>query len=312
MCRKIVFSVIIPHKNVPHLLQRCLNSIPRREDIQIIVVDDNSDADKVDFVNFPGINDPFVEVVFGKNEDGRKGAGYARNLGLEQAKGKWLLFADADDFFTENAFDYLFAYVDSEHEIIYYKVTSCYSDTYKKANRDKGVNSLIDNYVHKIKKSEDKIRYRHLPPWCKMIQLKLIRRESIRFEEVIAANDRMFSIYSGHLSHSVMAIDKVIYCITVNKGSIGHTLSIDNLTSKYITTLRCNRFVRSIGKGYCQYSVLPDLYLSSKLNISTFYKFLKLAIYYKANPFVGISRSVSSAIFSYKERKNNRKYIVKY
>jgi cellulose synthase/poly-beta-1,6-N-acetylglucosamine synthase-like glycosyltransferase len=62
----INYSIIIPHKNIPQLLQRCLDSIPRREDVQIIVVDDNSDANKVDFANFPGLNDPYVEVVFVK------------------------------------------------------------------------------------------------------------------------------------------------------------------------------------------------------------------------------------------------------
>jgi len=40
------FSIIIPHKNIPDLLMRCLKSIPVSEDIQLIVVDDNSaDAD---------------------------------------------------------------------------------------------------------------------------------------------------------------------------------------------------------------------------------------------------------------------------
>ena len=39
-------SIIIPHYNIPDLLMRCLKSIPISEDIQVIVVDDNSpDAD---------------------------------------------------------------------------------------------------------------------------------------------------------------------------------------------------------------------------------------------------------------------------
>lgn len=38
----IKYSIIIPHHNVPTLLERCVNSIPQRDDIQIIVVDDNS------------------------------------------------------------------------------------------------------------------------------------------------------------------------------------------------------------------------------------------------------------------------------
>ena len=42
------FSIIIPHKEIPDLLMRCLRSIPVSGDIQVIVVDDNS-ADADDF-----------------------------------------------------------------------------------------------------------------------------------------------------------------------------------------------------------------------------------------------------------------------
>ena len=43
---KPLFSIIIPHFDIPDLLMRCLKSIPVSEDIQVIVVDDNSpDAD---------------------------------------------------------------------------------------------------------------------------------------------------------------------------------------------------------------------------------------------------------------------------
>jgi glycosyltransferase involved in cell wall biosynthesis len=66
-------------------------SIPRRKDIQIIAVDDNSDENKVDFSKFPWLDDKHVEVYI--KEEG-KGAGYARNVGMEHANGKRLLFAD--------------------------------------------------------------------------------------------------------------------------------------------------------------------------------------------------------------------------
>ena len=84
------------------MLLRCLGSIPIREDVQVIVADDNSDITEVDDVNLFSLPEkyPHVEFIWGKNENGRKGAGYARNLGLEKAKGKWLVFADADDFFN--------------------------------------------------------------------------------------------------------------------------------------------------------------------------------------------------------------------
>lgn len=87
------FSIIIPHKDIPDLLMRCLRSIPVSEDIQVIVVDDNSaDADTY-LDKCPELSRPYLEFV--RTTKG-KGAGYARNVGLDHAKGKWLLFADAE------------------------------------------------------------------------------------------------------------------------------------------------------------------------------------------------------------------------
>ena len=48
--------------------------------MHIVVVDDNSDSCQVDFSHFPGLNNPFVEVIFTKEG---YGAGYARNVGLK-------------------------------------------------------------------------------------------------------------------------------------------------------------------------------------------------------------------------------------
>ncbi|KAA6303909.1 putative glycosyltransferase EpsJ, partial [termite gut metagenome] len=132
MEKAINYSIIIPHKNIPDLLRRCLNSIPRREDIQIIVVDDNSDSNIVDFEHFPGMGEPCVEVVFTKEG---KGAGYARNVGLSKAKGKWLLFADADDFFCEFLLQNIDKYLNANVDVVYFKAQSVDSDTLLPADR---------------------------------------------------------------------------------------------------------------------------------------------------------------------------------
>ena len=61
MNNTINFSIIIPTKNILDLLQRCLESIPQRSDIEIIVVDDNSDREIVDVKNYPGTNNQQVK-----------------------------------------------------------------------------------------------------------------------------------------------------------------------------------------------------------------------------------------------------------
>ena len=105
------------------MLKRCINSIPRRDDIQIIIVDDNSSSDVVDFEQFPDL-DRKVDLIFNKKQGG---AGLARNKGLEIAKGDWILFADADDFFAEDAFVLFDKYCLSDFDVIHYKHDSCYS-----------------------------------------------------------------------------------------------------------------------------------------------------------------------------------------
>jgi glycosyltransferase involved in cell wall biosynthesis len=309
MTQKITFSVIIPHKNTPDLLHRCLNSIPRREDIQIIVVDDNSDETVVDFNNFPGLNDKYVEMYLTKEG---KGAGYARNVGLEHAKGKWLLFADADDFFTENAFDYLFAEVDSPHEIIYFKVTSCYSDTYEPADRGDKINRFVDDFLkNKTKDTESLIRYKWQMPWGKMMKTEFVSKRNIRFDEVPVSNDAMFSLIAGYLASSIGIINHAIYCVTVSKGSLTNIITKEVLMTRYIVALRCNEFRRKHGSGKYQ-SIITSYYLlySIRYGIGIFCQFLKLAFHYKMNPFFGIKQWFTKYIPFHKRMKiRNSKYI---
>ena len=191
----ILYSVIIPHKNIPQLLRRCLDSIPKRNDVQIIVVDDNSDSSEVDFSNFPGVGEFNTEVYFTKEG---KGAGYARNLGLEKAKGKWLVFADADDFFNESFEELMDKYKGSDADLILFQSNSVDSDSLEPVkSRGKIYNEW---YIDSINKGNipDKIRYRIHPPWSKFFSKALIDQYKIRFDEVFTANDAMFSVKSGH------------------------------------------------------------------------------------------------------------------
>lgn len=68
------FTIIIPHKNIPHLLERLIKSIPVRDDLEIIVVDDHSDGSVKEYLN--KIERDNLTFLF--NQDCR-GAGFARN-----------------------------------------------------------------------------------------------------------------------------------------------------------------------------------------------------------------------------------------
>ena len=58
----ITYSIIIPNRNNHELLNRLLNSIPIREDIQIIIVDDQSDDSYLN--EYPGMLRSNVKIIF--------------------------------------------------------------------------------------------------------------------------------------------------------------------------------------------------------------------------------------------------------
>lgn len=254
----INYSIIIPHKNIPHLLQRCLDSIPRREDVQIIVVDDNSDSSEVNFDDFPGLNDPFVEVVFGKNEDGRKGAGYARNLGLEKAKGKWLVFADADDFFMPCFNESLNKYVNDENDIIYFYVTSIDDDTSLPSTR----HLYIVEFLEKIKETNewDLTCFLHNPVG-KFIKRKIVCDSDILYSEVQWGNDIFFGIKTMAAATSKKIADETIYCIISREASLTKQISSKTLLIRFMELHRAYILLENLNQKHYLKKIFSELWL---------------------------------------------------
>lgn len=197
------YTLIIPHHNSPQLLQRCLDSVPMRKDLEIIVIDDNSDPAIVDFSQFPGRDRSDTTLYFTK--EGR-GAGYARNVGLDHARGEWILFADADDYFyTENLIKLLDMDIPDEYDVVAYGaryVCSDKSEHWYGAYNDKEPDSTVivdDTHIPFL--------YRRLvTPWIKMVKRSLIQRHGIRFEEVMYGNDE---VYSARVALAVKHFGKV-------------------------------------------------------------------------------------------------------
>lgn len=237
----INYSIIIPHKNIPVLLKRCMASIPRRNDIQIIVVDDNSDPQIVDFSSFPGLEDPFVEVVFTKEG---LGAGYARNVGLDKVEGKWLLFIDADDYFYDGMSQSIDSFVESDADVIYFDYDSVYSDTLEPSPVRM---PWVKEYIQE--KDVDHLRFSTNVPWAKMISSQLVKEHSIYFDETRASNDVMFSTYVGYYAKSVEVCSDIIYCVTERRDSLWFGMRFESLRDRLIVSCRYNRFMRKIGKG---------------------------------------------------------------
>lgn len=211
--RHINYSIIIPHKNSTELLQYCLNSIPVRDDVQVIVVDDNSDADKVDFNNFPKWKGTNYEYYLTKEG---KGAGYARNVGLEHAKGKWIIFSDADDFFLPSFEKILNDNLNSDADITFYRPKAVMlNDRKTHSNRADGYNHII-NKVLKTGDTNQTLLW--TSPWSKIIRNDIVN--GIKFEEIRYSNDNVFSVTVTCNAQKIEVKEESFYMITQSDNSL--------------------------------------------------------------------------------------------
>ncbi|HPE41220.1 MAG TPA: glycosyltransferase [Bacteroidales bacterium] len=277
------YSIIIPHHNIPELLKRCVASIPERDDIQIIIVDDKSSPEKVDFNIFPDIERD-LEVVLCKESGG---AGNARNIGLSKAKGDWILFADADDFFSDNAFEVFDKYLSTDFDVIHFTHGSCFSDTLEVTDRADGYSRIIQDYIISPNfKNTLKLKFWTPTPCGKLVRRKIITKYNIQFDKSFVANDVMFSAKLGVYSDKHLGVNEELYIATLRKGSLTQIVNRDTLYIRFNTRVRFNRYMKDIGYPQIQMNLasktLKALFLFGPVE---FYRYLKLGYQYKINVF---------------------------
>ena len=96
-------SVIVPVYNSQEYLYECIESLMAQtlKSAEFIFVDDGSTDNSVSIIREYQVKDP--RVVLLHQEHG--GAGPARNMGINQAKGKYIAFLDSDDLFLPNTLE---------------------------------------------------------------------------------------------------------------------------------------------------------------------------------------------------------------
>lgn len=233
--KKVVLSIIIPHYNSARTLERLLQTIGNYSDVQTIIVDDNSNQD-VDYLHKVIIR--FKDVTeFYTNGTGIQSAGTCRNIGLELAKGTWILFADSDDYFIDNWYEIVSAYFDSKYDAIYFTPTSVFDDSHAIGIRHLGEQKLIDDYLA-FPSQENYMHFARIHSiWSKMYKRSIIESNACRFSETMHANDILMSKKMFYYCENKYFTKEVIYCVTRSKGSLTmlkSEQSLDNQIDEFI------------------------------------------------------------------------------
>lgn len=282
--KQVTYSFVIPHHNTPKLLNRLINSIPQREDIEIIIVDDNSDDNMKAQVNRPD-----ARVIFVDKEQSR-GAGRARNIGMNAAAGKWLLFADADDLYNTNFIDVLDDYKNDDIDALFFNIDSVDSESLKpgKNRRATYQDKLIRQYVYDgSEKSANNMLYFGYGPWRKMLNSSFVKKYGFQFEETSKCNDQLFSLETSYFMKKWKVDNRVVYILTYRVGSlsIGH-LSKDKYVAHMKALRRRAEFFKYLGHSEWNLKCVRGFFYQSclfyclKMILKEKWKGLKVLLYY--------------------------------
>ena len=234
-------SVIIPHYNLkPELLTRAIGSVTSQwdndySDYEIIVVDDGSDLtpDKV-VSSFKRDN-----IHLFCREHARQGA--ARNFGLSKARGKYILFLDADDYiFPGTLAPVLSLSLLNDFDILRFKTKKVYGENITPTHSGRlscskptsGETFMLDNNLADS-------------PYTYLFRRDLALDHNIQFPEKVFIEDCFFTARVHHFAKSLSTIDATVYAYyqrpdsTVNKSSEKHKellrqhhlMAIDQLSS---------------------------------------------------------------------------------
>ena len=205
-------SVIIPCYNAERYLPHCLDSLTAQtlRDLEIICVDDGSVDSTPDILRQYARKDSRITVLIQEN----KNAGNARNNGLRIARGEYLSFLDADDFFEPEMLEQMVMSADRYQA----DFTVCHSDQYSMSQHCLSPASWVVQ-DHRIP-SQMPFTHRQLTgnvfrvfvgwAWDKLYRRSFVEKHGLRFQEQRTSND-LFFVYSALVLAEKITVVEGVY-----------------------------------------------------------------------------------------------------
>lgn len=221
----IDISIIIPFYNLDKYIYDCLNSLIEQsfKNFEIICVDDFSKDQTSNIIKSFMARDGRIILI--KNNVKSRGAGFARNLGIRMARGKFILVLDGDDFFESDFLLKLYDKAIRTNADLVICDGFFYNDYIKKDSSLNSFSFLRPGAISSIKSCDLNHKIFQLSvetPWNKLYLREVILKNNLRFQcDLASANDiRFVCSYLSVSKHIEIITDKLIHYRINRKGSI--------------------------------------------------------------------------------------------
>jgi glycosyltransferase involved in cell wall biosynthesis len=206
----IKISVIVPVYNIEKYLVQALNSIINQtfKDFEVICVNDGSKDNSLEILEKFAQTDNRFAIFSQKNS----GSGMARNNGLSNAKGKYVIFLDGDDYFEPTLLEKLYNLAETHCA----DIAVCSS---RKVDEDGNItetgNPLSPLNLDKIRFNKV-FNYTNCPqdifnltgniPWNKLYRTKMLIENNLKFPQLTGPDDFCFVHMANICAMRIVAI----------------------------------------------------------------------------------------------------------
>ncbi len=239
-------SVIIPVYNVEEYLDKCLNTVVHQnyKNLEIILVDDGSTDNSGNKVDEWAKRDNRIVPLHQKNQ----GLSAARNTGLDNSHGSWIVFIDSDDYVSENYVSVLLhaAQKDKSDLVI------C---QYSKANNVEVISSPISKPGKYTQKEFWQLFYGPnrgsalVVAWDKLYSARIFN--NLRYKVGIVNEDEqiLYSVISRSNSISIIADVLYFYRVDRDDSIMANLKKVDQIREHFYSIL-LDRFQRLVDDGF--------------------------------------------------------------
>lgn len=208
-----LISVIVPVFNDEKYLKECIESIIKQtyENLQIILIDDGSRDKSGKICDMYAEKDKRIEVIHKENG----GVSSARNVGLDNARGEWVTFIDADDWVEEDFLKLMLEKATKEKA----DVVLCEYNRRIEKNIERVELTAKEEIINSEKHLQNALNPQTGCGYCTM---KLIKKSIIKdkFDENLkAAEDALFSIRLSNKINKEVILRKALYNYRMNSES---------------------------------------------------------------------------------------------
>lgn len=334
--QRINFSIIIPVFNSESFIKETITSLINQnyKNIEIIIINDCSIDNSSKIINrIKKINQKFKFKII--NNKRNRGVAFSRNIGLNYAKGDYIIFLDSDDYLEKNSLSYISKKIISNNhpDLVLGSHNMNVSEIFKN-----GKNSSKNNLKYQLKLINNSKQFTGYC-WAFIIKRNFLFCNNIRFSDIKTHEDMVFVAKIILCCQNLVLINKKFYFHRSIPQSLSRKVSSKMLLSciiglKELSNIYSNKktvsnekkiFLQNLIRLLTEH-MLPLIFLINKKHLLKYSKiifkekklFNKINVILKKNFFTfkskyvfdRISLSIRKKLFSQIKKRFNKNFYI--